>query len=337
LFFNSYFLILIFQLFFFHSSFPLRGNSLVPASELLAEADKLKSQLTEESKAKEAHAQEVAKMQAELAELRALKDQVVAKQKADEEAYAAAQLPKYEAYVAELAASKVPLTDVTKKDLKNTFCNPKFADGANYLWAKHTQEVELKASLKTLEERAKAAEEAKQKLEAAVNKTTQVLNHSRSEFAASLSPKDAAKEDESRRKTNASSSSLDLDVNASGSMGGLSRIMNCEPSLAETEIMQTLGFSASSGGYGVNASSSFGGRQRISSLPVVASSLLKDEEGQLNNPGSANNSEDPGHKLLFSFMCHNPHMHGDLSDIVKMKEDKNNVLRREAKHPMMIV
>ena len=317
---------------FFNYLFLLCGNSIVPASELLAEADKLKSQLTEESKAKEAHAQEVAKMQAELAELRALKDQVVAKQKADEEAYAAAQLPKYEAYVAELAASKVPLTDVTKKDLRNTFCNPKFMDGANYLWAKHTQEVELKASLKTLEDRAKAAEEAKQKLEAAVNKTTQVLNHSRSEFAASLSPKDAAKEDESRRKTN-----TDLDVNASGSMGGLSRIMNCEPSLAETEIMQTLGFSASSGGYGVNASSSFGGRQRISSLPVVASSLLKDEDGQLNNPGSANNSEDPAHKLLFSFMYHNPHIHGDLSDIVKMKEDKNSVLRREAKHPMMIV
>lgn len=276
-------------------------------------------------------------MQAELAELRALKDQVVAKQKADEEAYSAAQMPKYEAYVAELAASKVPLTEVTKKDLKNTFCNPKFMDGANYLWAKHTQEVELKASLKTLEERAKAAEEAKQKLEAAVNKTTQVLNHSRSEFAASLSPKDAAKEDESRRKTN---TSMEMDVNASGSGGGggLGRIMNCEPSLAETEIMQTLGFSASSGGYGVNASSSFGGRQRISSLPVVASSTLKyDEDGQLNNPGSANNSEDPAHKLLFSFMYHNPHMHGDLSDIVKMKEDKNSVLRREAKHPMMIV
>lgn len=300
----------------------------VPASELLSEVDKMKSQLSEET-------QEMAKLKAELEELRALKDQVVAKEKADAEAYEIAQTPKYEAYVAELAASGTVVTEAQKKGFRATFCNPKYKEGANHLWAHHTQQVELKASLKTLEERAKNAEEAQKKLEAAVNKTTQVLNHSRSEFAAALNPKDAAREDEGRRKVpNGGVVGAEVDVNASG---GLRRIMAPEPSLEETEFMRMYGFSNSSG-TGVTASSfQQGSRQRITSLPVAAShSLIQDEEGNLNNPSGARHGDD-SHQLLFSWMEKNPHMHGDLSDIVKMREDKNVFIKRDPRHPMMFV
>jgi hypothetical protein len=307
------------------------NQTAVPASELLAEADKLKSQLTEESKAKEINAQEMSKLKAELDELRALKQQVVEKEKADAEAYAAAQMPKYEAYVAELAASsKTQLNDVMKKELQATFCNPRFKDGANHLWADHTQKVELKASFKVAEERIKALEDEKQKLESAVKKTSQVLNHSRSEFAASLNPKDAAKEDESRRKTN----SAEVEASFNSSSGGLRRIMACEPTLEETEFMQSYGFGSS----GVNASSysSYGARQRITSLPVAAShSLIRDEDGNLNNPGGMRYGSE-GQQLLFSWMTNNPEMHRDVSDIVRMKEDRNVYEKRDPKHLMMV-
>lgn len=315
------------------------SQTAVPAAELLAEADKLKSQLTEETKAKEIGAQELTKLKAELDELRALKEQVVAKQKAEDDAYAASQEPKFEAYVAEVGASgKVQLNDVMKKELRNTFCNPRYKDGAAHLWADHTQRVELKASYKVAEERIKALEDEKQKLESTVKKTTQVLNHSRSEFAASLNPKEAAKEDESRRKTNISntdvSNSGEFDVNASAG-NGLRRIMACEPTLEETEFMQSYGFGSS----GVNASSgysSYGSRQRITSMPIAAShTLIRDEDGNLNNPGGMRFGTE-GQQMLFSWMTTTPHLHGDLSDVLRMKEDKNRVEKRDPKNLMMV-
>lgn len=314
------------------------GPPLVPAAELLAEADKLKSQLTEETKAKELGAQEMAKLKAELDELRALKEQVVAKQKAEDDAYAASQEPKFEAYVAEVGASgKVALNEVMKKELRNTFCNPRYKDGAAHLWADHTERVELKASKKAADERIKALEDEKQKLESAVKKTSQVLNHSRSEFAASLNPKEAAKEDESRRKTNISntdvSNSCEFDINASAN--GLRRIMACEPTLEETEFMQAYGF----GSAGVTASSgysSYGSRQRITSMPIAAShTLIRDEDGNLNNPGGMRFGTE-GQQMLFSWMTTTPHLHGDLSDVLRMKEDKNRVEKRDPKHLMMV-
>jgi hypothetical protein len=288
----------------------------VPATELLAEADKLKSQLTEETKAKESQAQEVAQMKAELEQLRQLKERVSAKEKAEAEAYKASQMPKYEAYVTELAASKIQLTDAMKQDLMITFTDPRMKDGARHLEAEYTQKVELRASLKERDDRIKA-------LEATMSKTTQVLNHSRNEFAAALGPKDI-KEDESRKKV-----SISEDVNASSYGGDLSHIMNCEPTLEETGYMQTYGFRADNSG--VNASSRYGAsRPLVRSLPVAASHAhIYNEEGQLNNPDSARYG-DNAHKLMFSWMCNNRDLiSGDLSDVVRMREDKNTLERKE--------
>jgi len=290
----------------------------VPATELLAEADKLKSQLTEETKAKESQAQEVAQMKAELEQLRQLKQRVADKEKAEAEAYKTSQMPKYEAYVAELAASKIQLTDAMKHDLMVTFCDPRMKDGARHLEAEYTQKVELRASLKEREERIKV-------LEATMSKTTQVLNHSRNEFAAAVGPKDT-KEDDARKKV-----SISEGVAASSSYGGdLSHIMNCEPTLEETTYMQAYGFRADNSG--VNASSfQYGGsRPLVRSLPVAAShSNIFNEEGQLTNPESARFG-DNAHKLMFSWMCNNRDLiSGDLSDVVRMREDKNTLDRKE--------
>lgn len=302
---------------------PVNTPEPVSGNELLAEAAKLKSQLSEESKAKEVQSQEIAQMKAELEQLRKLKDQVAAQKKAEAAAYEATQMPKFEAYKAELVASKIPLTPEMEQDLKTTFCHPGMKDAARHLEIEYNQKVELRASLAAAENRAKAAEEAQKKLEAAVNKTTQVLNHSRSEFASALSPKDT-KEDETRRKTQISESA---EVNASA--GDLNQIMACEPSLEELPFMQAYGFRTETG---VNASA-YGGRQLVRSLPVAATHTnIYNEEGQLNNPGSARFGE-PCHKLMFSWMCKNQDLiSGDLSDVARMREDKNTISRKE---PMM--
>lgn len=97
--------------------------------------------------------------------------------------------------------------------------------------------------------------------------------------------------------------------------------------------MRMYGFTST----GVQASSSqYGSRQRITSLPVAAShNLIEDEEGNINNGNSMRFGND-GQKLLFSWMEKNPHMHGDLSDIVRIKEDRNTLTRRDPKVQMMV-
>lgn len=299
-------------------SAPVSGN------ELLAEADKLKSQLSDESKAKEGQAQEIAQMKAELEQLRKLKDEVARQKKAEDDAYAAAQLPKYEAYVAELVASKKPTSDHTLKDLKQTFCHPAMKEGARHLEAELAEKVELRASLKIAQDRAAAAEDAQKKLEAAVSKTTQVLTLSRSEFANALSNKDA-KEDESRRKD-----AITGDVNASGS-SDLSRVMMAEPSLEDMPFLQVYGFTPTPTGVTASGYSPYGARQLVRSLPVAAThSHLFTEDGQLTNPDSARNSELPNNRGMFGWMSRNRELiDGDLSDVVRMREDKNTLDRKE--------
>lgn len=303
---------------------PVSGN------ELLEEASKLKNQLSEETKAKETQAQELAKMKSELEELRALKNRVAEKEKAEADAYAASQLPKFEAYVQELVASKIPVTEEMKQDLKMTFCHPKMKDGARHLEAEYAHKVEMRASLKVAEDRAKAAEEAQKRLEQTMSKTTQILNHSRSEFAAALGSKDV-KEDEARRNVAISDSLTSTDVNASGS-SDLNRVMMAEPSLEDMPFLQVYGFSASS--TGVNASSSFGfgsSRQLVRSMPVAAThSHMRNEEGELVNPESARFCQIPNNRAMFGWMYRNRELaDGDLSDVARMREDKNTLQRKD--------
>jgi len=294
----------------------------VSGDELLGQAAQLKDQLTQETKAKETQAQEMASMKAELEQLRQLKDRVAAKEKAAAEKYAAEQMPKFEAYVAELAASKIPVTDAMKADLKVTFTDPRLKEGAAHLEAEYRQKVELRASLKAAEERVKAIEEEKKKLESAVTKTTQVLNHSRSEFANAIKPKDVNEQDD-RHKVQSQ------DVEASG----LNRIMCCEPSLEEMPFLQAYGFRAE-GSVGVTASAAgYGyGRAAMRSVPVAASHAhLYNEEGERNNPASGRWADEKApHRLMFGWMTSLNLATDDLSDVVRMREDKNTI---SYKHP----
>lgn len=299
----------------------------VSGDELLGQAAQLKEQLTQETKAKETQAQEMASLKQELEQLRQLKDRVAAKEKADAEKYAAEQTPKFEAYVAELAASKIPITDAMKADLKTTFTDPRLKEGAAHLEAEYKQKVELRASLKAAEDKMKAMEEEKKKLESAVTKTTQVLNHSRSEFANALKPKESGDEQQDdRRKIQTQ------DVDASGSLG-LNRIMCCDPSLEEMPFLQAYGFRAEGAGVTASANGYGYGRAAVRSVPIAASHAhLYNEEGERNNPASGRWAEEKSpHRLMFGWMTSMSSLAtDDLSDVVRMREDKNTV---SYKHP----
>lgn len=307
---------------------PVSGN------ELLEQAAQLKSQLSEETKAKEQQAQEMAKMQAEMERLRKLEAAVKAKEQAEAEAYAKEQMPKYEAYVQELTASKTPLSEDMKHDLKVQFTDPRFRDVARFFEAQHKERMELLASKKEMEDKLKAEQEEKKKLESAMSKTSQVLNHSRSEFAAALGQKDS-KDDETRRKTVPQDSTSFGEVNASG---GLERICCPEPGLEEMEFLRCYNFRPRDDLVGVNASSSLynGGRVGLRSVPVAAShSVIRDEDGNLNNPNSGRFGEVP-QQLFFSWMCSRKELvNGDLSDVARMRQDKNTIERRPPKDHMM--
>jgi len=298
-------------------------SSPVSGDELLKQADQLKDQLSQETKAKETQAQELAQMKAELDQLRQLKERVAAKEKAEAEKYAAEQMPKYEAYVAELAASKIPVSDEMKADLKVTFTDPRMKDGARHLEAEYNQKVELRASLKAAEERVKAIEEEKKKLETAVNKTTQVLNHSRSEFASAVSSASAKdkEEQDDRRK-------VQQDVDASGSFG-LNRIMCCEPSLEEMPFLQAYGFRAEGAGVTASAAGTYG-RAPMRSVPVAASHAhLYNEDGERNNPASGRWADEKApHRLMFGWMTSLNLATDDLSDVARMRPDKDTIAQK---------
>jgi hypothetical protein len=292
----------------------------VSGDELLGQAAQLKDQLTQETKAKEVQAQEMASLKAELERLKDLEKNVLAQRKAEAEKYAAEQMPKFEAYVAELAASKIPVTDAMKADLRVTFTDPRMKEGAQHLEAEYKQKIELRASLKAAEDKMKAMEEEKKKLESAVTKTTQVLNHSRNEFASAVSAVNQTKgkeEQDDRHK-------IQQDVDASGA--GLNRIFCCEPSLEETHFMQAYGFRAE--GTGVTASAAGGyGRTPVRSVPVAASHThLYDEEGNRNNPASGRwAGEKAPERLFFAWMNTLDLATADLSDVARMREDKNTI------------
>jgi hypothetical protein len=225
--------------------------------------------------------------------------------------------------VAELAASKIPVSDAMKADLKVTFTDPRMKDGARHLEAEYNQKVELRASLKAAEDRVKAIEDEKKKLETAVNKTTQVLNHSRSEFASAISSSNQTKqkeeEQDDRRK-------VQQDVDASGF--GLNRIMCCEPSLEEMPFLQAYGFRAEGAGVTASAAGNYSyGRSAVRSVPIAASHAhLYNEEGERNNPASGRWADEKApQRLMFGWMTSLNLATDDLSDVVRMREDKNTI------------
>lgn len=192
-------------------------RSGVPGEELLKQADSLKAQNDDATR----------RMQ----EMEARLKRFEAKEAAEQEAYAKAQEPKFQAYVTELEASrKEKLTDAQREGYRASFCDMRFKDAAKDLELQYNEKMELRASLKAAQDKATQESEKAKQLEQAVTKTTQVLNHSRADFAKAVDGGAASNEDEQRRK-------LKADVNASGSLK-LHHIANPPPSIAELPFLK---------------------------------------------------------------------------------------------------
>lgn len=286
-------------------------RAAVSGEEMMRQADSLKEKLNITDQEKEAIQRELDAHKLELAQYRAEK-------KAQQEAYAKEQEPKFQAYVQELEASrKAPLTAEQKEGYRTTMCDMRFREASKDLELQLKEKVELRASLKLAQDKAAAEEEKCKTLESSVNKTTAILNHSRGEFAKTIDNEtQVMKEDEQRRK---------LDVEASGRLG-LNEMMVPHPSIQEMPFVKAYGFVSE---LNVNASASDpynGGRLYKRTMPVAATHRhLLDEDGNNNFPASARIHNPP----FFSWMCDNSALiNGSLDDVVHLNP-KYNVIERK--------
>jgi hypothetical protein len=294
------------------------SGSPVPAEELLRQTDQLKSHLEEERKQREAMAQRVKDADERLARYEAKEAQEAA-------AYAESQKPKAEAYIEALTASRggKPLPEKMAQGYRETFCDVRYKEAAQELEAQGKGIVELMASKKTAEERAAAAEAQAKTYQSAVTKTSEILNHSRSDFAAALQPKDGA-EDAARRKAVVTEG-----VTASGL--ALNHIMIPEPSVNELPFLKAYGYTA--GQAGVTASALAPGERALPrSIPVAASHrLIKDADSNPRHPASWRYTK--GSDAMFSWMCSQDELRsdgGDLSEMVNLVASKDMYLRKAA-------
>jgi len=298
------------------------GAPPVSPDELLRETDKLKTQVEQERQQRALESERMKQYEAKLKYFEEKEAQEAA-------AYAKEQEPKAAAYIDAVAASRggKPLPESMQKAYRETFCNPALKEAARELEDHTKSMVELMASKKLADERAAAAEAQTKTFQSAVNKTTEILNHSRSNFADALRPEedDAA----ARRKTVVATA----DVNASNL--SLNHIMVPHPSATELDFLKAYGYSTTY--TGVTASAS-GERALTRSVPVAASHrLLKDAEG---NPqfGASWRNLGPGSAAMFSWMCNQDELRsegGDISDVVTLNASKELYLRK-ATDPMAI-
>ena len=289
----------------------------VTAEELLGQTDQLKTHLAEERKQREAAMQREKE-----------KDDLLAYYKAKEAdeaaAYAKAQAPKAEAYIATMTASRnggQPMPEKMAQGYRETFCMPQFKEAAAELEQQGKFTAELMASKKSAEERAAAAEAQAKSYQSAVSKTSEILNHSRADFAAALQPKDAT-EDAERRKTVE-------DVTASASAGlRLNQIMMPTPSAAELGFLKHYGYVSSSS---VNASALAPGERFMPrSVPIAASHRNQtDHDGNTRFEQSWRKTNPP----QFSWMCDMQELRsdgGDISDVVTLNASRELYLRKAA-------
>lgn len=298
----------------------------VSVEELLRETDKLKAHLEQEKKQRESELQRAKQADERLAYYEAKE----AKEAAD---YALAQEPKANAYIEAITASKgKPPSAAMQQAYKETFCNPRHREAAEDMEAQTKQIVELMASKKAAEERAALAEAQAKTYQSAVTKTTEILNHSRSDYASALQPKDSA-DDAARRKT--------VEVGASAGSGSshshslaLNHIMVPEPSVAELPFLKAYGYSANplTGVAASAAGLQDDERPFVRSIPVAATHrLMKDSNGNTQHPGSWRYQK--GSDAMFAWMCSQDTLRsegGDLSDVVTLNPSKEMYLRKNA-------
>jgi len=293
------------------------GAPAVTAEELLSQTDQLKAHLAAQEERSKQMEEALARYQA--------------KEKQEAEDYAKAQAPKAEAYIQALTASRngAALPEKMVLGFRDTFCNPQYKEAAGVLEQQGRDIVEMMASKKSAEERAAAAEAQAKSYQTAVTKTSEILNHSRSDFAAALaSPASSSLggDDASRRKTVE-------DVTAGRGGGGLgaNQILNPEPSVNELPFMKHYGYVSQSGSASVNASAlAPGERFAPRSFPVAASHRLqKDQDGNDRHPASWRKTT----PAMFAWMCDQEGLRsdgGDISDVVTLNASKEMYLRKAA-------
>lgn len=286
-------------------------NAVAP-EELLKQVDRLKEQ---ENQRKE----ENERLREENARFRAWQQQQV-------EEYAKAQLPKYEEFVKVLKEQEGEdfFSEQQLVQYKNAFCDPAFKEDCALLEKQHLSRVETAASKKKMAEELEQLRKDNEQLKQVVNKTTQVMNHSRSEIANVLSgDKDVDKmaADASTRKRGTIEASRELTLK--GMMVAES------PSVAELGFLKKHGFSAAPEGE-VNASQCADGEWRplpttFKPAPLHRNSF--DQYGDKQFPLSWRENN----KQIFSWMCGNDGLrNGDLSHLVSfntkfdLKETKYN-------------
>jgi hypothetical protein len=290
----------------------------VPGEELLREVDKVKGQWQQEKMQREADVQKMRQMEEQLAYFKA-------KEEKEAKAYAAAQAPKADAYIEAITASKGKApTAVSQQAYRETFCNPLYKEVAEDMEAYTNHVVELMASKKAAEERAVAAEAQAKTYQSAVSKTTEILNHSRGDYASALQPKDGA-EDAARRKTVGN-------VNASADIP-LGHIMVPPPSIAELPFLKAYGYSANPlTGVAASAAGIEDERPLVRSIPVAATHRhMKDVNGNVQHPASwrYQNESAP----LFAWMCDQNNLRSDgadLSGLVALIPSKEDYTRKSA-------
>lgn len=286
-------------------------RNAVSGEEMLRQADSLKTQVNEESRARQDLAKKLEQLEAENKKWRDEDQARIA-------AYAKNQEPILNQYVAELESIKASkLSEKALAAYKETFCNPVHKEAAEILLAEQRTIKELRASAKAAQDKLVTMEEDKKKLESAVTKTTAAINQSRAEFAKAVDGGQASQEDEQRRKLQ--------EIAASGL--GPNQILVPPPSISELPFLKAYGYTNE---ISVNASNNiYGTSERLftKAVPVAAGHrMLKDEEGNLALPASARYHA----PAFFSWMCDSQEMRsGDLSDVVNLVASKNTVIRKD--------
>lgn len=290
------------------------NKSAVRAEEILAEAEKLNTQLDEQKKQNESVSAKMAELEKELAYHRA-------REAKEAEEYKAAQMPKFQKWL-EIEEADKPMPEKMKTGYEQAWTDIRFRDNATKLEEQMNRVISLQASARAAEERAKKLEEEKAALEQSVTASAKAVKtmNARASIASTVSnPASGGGADETDRKETSVTAGMNLN-----------EIMLRGPSDAELPFLQAHGYSSE---IDVNASlhDRYGGGKefrRSIALPP-RSRQDRDESGQLNMPASARNI--PGCDGMFAFMyeMRDELRNSDLSNLVSINASKNTIVRKD--------
>lgn len=269
----------------------------VPASELLRQADSLKTEAETNGREAAANGDMVKQLQAQLATMKATNERFHAKEQAERDAYAKAGQADLDSFLSHLVETGQELTDHKKAAYTKTFLNPDLKTYKDDYMAMQRKTAEVAASKKTFEEESsrllQVEREKASLLEATVAKTTQVMNRSRSGYASAMQSTTPVERDEPAL------TEKDVAIQASRRLG---EIMCPSPSSAELPWLKDLGYSNDTN---VTASANGGGYQRNyrqfpTSMPAPREHrLLYDRSGEMELP----NSMRVHNPAFFSLLC----------------------------------